>query len=183
MHSRRTWTPADIEALPEDERFELLNGEPLPLLPMVFGQMVAAGRLQRCLAAFVDAGCLGVVGSRGGFVLPGTEGKLLAPDSVFVARERLPKRATWEGFLPIAPDLAVDVLAPGDTVSELNGKALAYLDAGVRAVWIVDPRRRIVPVHTPDGLARVLREGDELTGGDVVPGFAMAVAELFAWDD
>lgn len=183
MHSRQTWTPADIERLPEDERFELLNGEPLPVSPTGFGHLFVTGILFGKLQTFVWERKLGVVGGEGGFVLPGSDGTLLAPDIVFVARERVPRRATWDGFQPLAPDLAVEVVSPGDTVSEINGKTLAYLDAGVRAVWIVDPRRRIVTVHTPDGLARVLREGDELTGGDVLPGFAMPVAELFAWDE
>ncbi len=183
MQSRPIWTPADVERLPEDERFELLNGQPLPVSPTGFGRLFVTGILLGKLQTFVWEHKLGVVGGEGGFVLPGTDGTLLAPDIVFVARARVPKRATWDRFQPIAPDLAVEVVSPGDTVSEVNGKTLAYLDAGVRAVWIVDPRRRIVTVHTPDSLARVLREGDELTGGDVLPEFAVVVAELFAWED
>lgn len=72
---------------------------------------------------------------------------------------------------------------PGRRHSDISGKTLAHLDAGVRAVWIVGPRRRIVTVHTPGGLAGVLPEGDELTGGDIVPGFVAPVDELFTWDE
>ncbi len=183
MHARQTWTPADIERLPEDERFELLNGEPLPVSPTGFEHLFVTNRLNKRLTIWVDDHDLGVVGGEGGFLLPGDDGAMLAPDIVFVAKHRLPRRSEWAGFLALAPDLAVEVVSPGDTVSEVNGKTLAYLDAGVRAVWLVDPRRRIVTIHTPDGLARMLREGDELTGGDVLPGFAMPVAELFAWDE
>jgi Uma2 family endonuclease len=170
-----------VERLPEDDRFEILRGEPLPVRPMVFGQSAAAGALIAALVRFARDHRLGVAGGGGGFVLGRDPDTLLAPDAAFVCADRLPPCSEWAGFLHLAPDLAAEVIAPDDLASVMVDKTLTYLDAGVRLVWVVDPWQRIVTVYTPDGLARILREDDVLDGRDVLPGLALPVAELFAF--
>ncbi len=81
---------------------------------------------------------------------------------------------------PYPPDLAVEVVSPGDRAEEVYGKVREYLDAGARLVWVVWPRHRAVTVYTLDGQVRERREGDALDGDDVLPGFRVRVAELFA---
>jgi hypothetical protein len=85
----------------------------------------------------------------------------------------------WHGF-DGAPDLAAEIVSPGDSAAEIAEKVEDYLASGVRLVWIVYPRSRHVVVWTPDGAARTLRGDDALDGADVVPGFRLPLAELFA---
>jgi Uma2 family endonuclease len=74
----------------------------------------------------------------------------------------------------------VEVLSPSNTASETADRVLLYLEAGVRLVWIADPPRRIVVVHWPDRTSRTFVEGETLDGGDVLPGFSLPVADVFA---
>lgn len=83
------------------------------------------------------------------------------------------------GFLRIAPDLAVEVVSPNDTVYEVDEKVEELLAAGVRLVWVLNPETRIVEVHRLDGTVSKLHVADELSGEDVLPGFTCPVAELF----
>jgi Uma2 family endonuclease len=71
-------------------------------------------------------------------------------------------------------------LSPTETPSELEEKLRDYRTAGTRLVWVVDPATRIVSVRAENGDASLLREGDELDGGDVLPGFVLAIIQVFA---
>ncbi|MHC4223923.1 MAG: Uma2 family endonuclease, partial [Planctomycetota bacterium] len=84
------------------------------------------------------------------------------------------------GYYPGAPDLAVEVLSPDDRPGYVRDKVAEWLESGARAVWVVDPRAREVTVHTPNESPTVLNRTDTLRGGDVLPGFAIAVGEVFA---
>lgn len=86
-----------------------------------------------------------------------------------------------DGYLPFAPDLAVEVMSPGDRRSDVMREVNDYLDAGTALVLLFSPRSRSVRVFTPrDRSGRALRVGDTLDGGDVAPGFQIPIAELFA---
>ena len=100
------------------------------------------------------------------------------PDVAFVAAGRVPTPAP-RGPLPFAPDLAVEVVSPNDAIEELESELFDYGSAGVRLVWVVIPAVRLVRVFPLDGPDHALRAGDTLTGGDVLPGFAVPVADLF----
>src|SRR4051794_22888349 len=82
------------------------------------------------------------------------------------------------GFAELVSDLVAEVVSPSDRASEVVGKALAWLDAGVRVVWVVDPESRTVTVYRHD-TATVLRGGDVL-GDELLPGFALPLDELWA---
>jgi len=97
-----------------------------------------------------------------------------------VSHEREEMRKTRRGFLPGAPDLAVEIWSPDNTMAELTRRAAEYLEAGARQVWIVDPRSRQVTVHAPDRAAAILTAGDMLDGGNVLPGFSLSISTLFA---
>ena len=88
-------------------------------------------------------------------------------------------QARVPGFPALAPDLVAEVVSPYDRAVEVSGKALAWLDAGVRLVWVVDPQNRTVTVHRPGGTA-VLRGRDELSGEDVLAGLALPLEQLWA---
>ena len=88
-------------------------------------------------------------------------------------------QARVPGFPALAPDLVAEVVSPSDRAVEVSGKALAWLEAGVRLVWVVDPENRTVTVHRPVS-ASVLRSRDTPSGEDVLPGFALPLEELWA---
>src|ERR1700722_11666707 len=105
--------------------------------------------------------------------------KVRKPDVSFVKGERFTPELLETGFLPIAPDLAVEVISPNDLASEVVEKTEEYRRAGVLLIWIIDPVSRIVDVYRQSGAFTRLRDTDELTGDDVLPGFSCRVSELF----
>ncbi len=104
---------------------------------------------------------------------------LRGPDVGIVRAEREPTGRGADGWLEGAPDVAVEVVGDGQSVSELSKKALEYLAAGGRMVWVLDPDPQRVVLYTPPNAVRVLGVDDELDGGDVLPGFRCRVSELF----
>jgi Uma2 family endonuclease len=135
--------------------------------------------LAMLLAAFVKQHRLGIVLGPDGMVrlMPGL---VRLPDIAFISWERLPgKRAPTTPILNLAPDLAVEVLSKGNTRAEMKRKLCEYFEAGVRVVWLIDPRTRTALVHTSPKASTKLDEGQALDGGDVLPGFALPLAELF----
>ena len=101
------------------------------------------------------------------------------PDVSFVRKERIIADGIPKGFMQGAPDLAVEVISPSDSYSEVAEKAAQLLEAGTQLVVLIDPRTRTVSLHHSSGEINRLSEGDTLTLGDVVPGFECGVGELF----
>lgn len=97
----------------------------------------------------------------------------------FIRFGRLPAEQPPEGHIRIAPDLAVEVVSPHDLAYDVDSKVEDYLQADVRLVWVVNPVTRTVRVHRPDGPGTTLRLDDELTGGDVLPGFRCPLRDIF----
>jgi Uma2 family endonuclease len=99
------------------------------------------------------------------------------PDVSFIRRGRLPNEELPDGDLRLAPDLAVEVVSPNDTVYELDAKIEEYLAAGVRLAWVINPDSRIAVLHRLDGTMAKVRHDQELSGEDVVPGFRCLLAD------
>ncbi len=116
-----------------------------------------------------------------GFTLARNPDTVRAPDLAYVSRERHPDRMP-DGFPPFAPDLAVEVRSPGDRAGAVVAKVADWLEAGTLLVWSVDPLREQVVVYRADGSVTVLGLSNTLLGDTVLPGFAMALAVLFADD-
>jgi Uma2 family endonuclease len=114
-----------------------------------------------------------------GFRLTTDPDTVRAPDVAFVRQERVPAMGLPKGYWPGAPDLAVEVISPTDLYTEVDEKVATWLEHGTRLVFVVNPRRRTVAVHRPGRLVRMLGEGDVLNGEDIVPGWALAVGDLF----
>ena len=102
------------------------------------------------------------------------------PDVAFFSLERLPGGEVPEEPIPLlVPDLAVEVISRSNTRKEMDEKLEEYFEKGVRLVWYVRPRSRVVDVYTtPDHFTR-LTASMRLDGGDVLPGFSVQVGELF----
>ena len=182
MSSAIRYTADDLLRMPERDgvRYELVNGELKTMTPTGGAHGVIVAELTTALHQHARAHRLGrVFGESTGFVLRRDPDTVRAPGVSFVAAERLPA-AVPAGYLHLAPDLAVEVVSPSDTVTELGRKVEEYVRAGVRSIWVVDPSNRTVTVHTPDRGVTVLRESDALDGGEIIPGFRYSITELFA---
>jgi len=164
-----------------DCRLELIRGEVRRMSPTGGTHGILCMRLGAALFHFVEAHGLGVaLGAETGFVVRRDPDSVLGADAAFVSRARLEAVENLDKFVPFAPDLAVEVLSPSNTAVEMDEKIALYFAAGSRAVWIVNPKRRTVAVYTSPFDVRILGEGDALDGGDVLPGFALPLARLFA---
>lgn len=176
----RPMTAADLAAVPEAERGELIRGEMQPVSPTNPEHFLLTGRLIGPLHSFVSERHLGVVGAEGGFTLEVEPDTVLAPDVAFVRREAFPPKGRRLGYPRVVPDLVIEILSPSNGATEMNEQVRIYLAAGVRLVWIVDPVAGVVTVYEPDGAARLPRLGEEIDGGNALPGFSLALDELFA---
>ncbi|MBM2810188.1 MAG: hypothetical protein HW416_947 [Chloroflexi bacterium] len=135
-------------------------------LAMTIGPYLAATGVGR---AFTELRCI--------FGPPGRQ-RTYVPDLAYIARERWPLGN--ERHLHAAPDLAVEILSPDQHWSQFLDKIQFYLLYGVRLVWVIDPATETIAVQAPGEEAYVLRSGDVLTGGDVLPGFSVPVDDIFA---
>jgi Uma2 family endonuclease len=101
------------------------------------------------------------------------------PDAAFVSRERVEDDGYVKGFWPGAPDLALEVVSPGDTLAQVVEKALAWPEAGCRLVLVADPERRTVTSYRSLDDIRVLTEGNAIDGADVVPSLELVPTKSF----
>ena len=135
-------------------------------------------KLTYAVASHVMSRQLGILhGAETGFILSRNPDTVRAPDLAFTRAERASPPA--RGFVPVAPDLAVEVLSPDDRPGYVREKVAEWLEAGTLAVWVVDPRERTVTVHEPGQHPSVFGEADRLPGGDLLPGFELAVHDVF----
>jgi Uma2 family endonuclease len=115
-----------------------------------------------------------------GFMLARDPDTVRAPDAAYVTKERAEKIGRTAKYWPEAPNFAVEVISPEDSYHEVQDKALEWLRAGTIAVLVLDPPKRTATVYRGQGDAHVYGAGDTLDLNDAVPGFSVAVADLFA---
>lgn len=160
---------------------ELVRGNIRVMTPASGAHGAVAGTIFAALNAFVESGQLGLCfPDNTGFLLPGLGDTVRSPDAAFVRGDKLPAQGIGAGWLPVAPDLVVEILSPSETASELDAKLRDYHAAGTRLVWVVDSVERAVTIRSASAPERWLSEADMLDGGDVLPGFAIPVSRLFA---
>lgn len=174
-------TIAEFLELPEEDawRIELVRGrlvrEPRPAT--LHGRVLAT--LTRLLDAHVVATSAGTVLTDTGFITERDPDTVLGPDLAFVSAARLPADPYAEAFLSGAPDLAIEIVSPSNRLSALRRKAGAYLRAGARLVWIVQPRARSVTVHRADVTTAVYTDDMTLDAAAVLPELRIPLSELF----
>jgi Uma2 family endonuclease len=160
-------------------RYELVRGELRKMAPAGGPHGKVANQANWRLMNHVEAHQLGVVfAAETGFRIGTKPDTVRAPDVAFVTRARIEQIGIPEGFWPGAPDLAVEVVSPSDTFSEVEEKVLDWLDAGCRMVIVLDPRKRTASVYRGPN-AKLLTVDDMLSGEDVVPGWSVAIRDLF----
>ncbi|MGH2558775.1 MAG: Uma2 family endonuclease [Thermomicrobiales bacterium] len=177
----KLYTAEDLWQMPGDEPWELWEGE-LHKVPSAGGEASAlASWIGTLILLFVRPRRLGMVtGADGTYILNNDPYTVLVPDVAFVRWERLPDGVPPKRYIPVPPDLAVEVRSPSDRSGEIAQKLALYQRAGVPLVWWVDPAPCTVTVHRLGQPATELHEGVELNGDDVLPGFRLPVAEIFA---
>jgi len=188
LEHKRQYTSDDLwecAQLPEyaDCELELIDGEIIIMSPSSAKPSIIGAIILRYIGAFVAEHDLGYVsGADGAYEL--SPGNTLAPDVGFVSRARLPTMP--ERFFPLAPDLAVEVVSPTDSVKKTLRKVSKYLAAGTKLAWVFYPDDRTVDVcrPAPEGTqSAMLREeltiDDILDGGETLPGFRLAVHDVF----
>lgn len=166
--------------LPDDGwRMELVRGHIVREPPAGAGHGGLGMTIAFHLTAFVrEHGSGRVFGPDTGFTIFRSPDTVRAPDVAFVAGGRF-EEGLPTGYVPFAPDLAVEVVSPSNTASELQEKVLDYLAAGTRLVWVVDPRRETVTVYRSRDEIRILGREDALDAPDILAGFHLELAELF----
>lgn len=175
-------TANELLQLPRDGfRYELIQGELTRMSPASHQHGRIALNISAPLHQYVRQHRLGVVyAAETGFVLERNPDTVRVPDVAFVVRERAAALHDEGGYYPGAPDLAVEVISPHDLYTDVEEKVIAWLDAGTRMVLVVNPRKRTVTAYHSRTQIAILTETDELDGADVVPGWHLPVADIFA---
>jgi Uma2 family endonuclease len=168
-----------------DLRLELSEGRLIVMSPAGWKHGGIALWLGHKVFEHVDANGLGMVtAAETGFILyknPNGKDTVRAPDVGFIAAARMPDKLDElpDQYVPFAPDLAIEVISPNDEPKEVEQKIAEYLQYGTRLVWAVYSDEREVKEHAPGQEPRTLKVGDTLDGGDVLPGFRLAVKDIF----
>ena len=170
---------------PYSEGFELVNGRVVSRnsgfeidMPTGAKHGAVTDELESRISYFVRENKLGkVFAAETGFIL--AEGTVRGIDIAFVGNEKLAEFGIPESFFPTAPDLAVEVISPGNSAEEIQDKIEQYISTGTKLVWIVYPKRKTVHVHRRSNLIKVLQDTDELDGEDVLPNFKVRLSEIF----
>lgn len=115
-----------------------------------------------------------------GIVLERNPDTVRGPDVGFVRMEHLPPKGEEDGYFETPPDLCVEIVSPTDRWSEVEEKVDMFLAAGVTLVWVVDPKTRKAHVFRKGREVRVVDAKGSLDGEDVLPGFTLPLAEVFA---
>ena len=176
----RRYSPEDLLSMPDGDRYELVDGELVETSVSEESNLIA-GWIAHLLNAVVGPRRLGLVMPEQTYqCFPDAPDRVRKPDVSFIRAEKRPNGPRRRGHTPIPPDLAVEVVSPGDSVYDLEDKLADYRSAGVPLVWVVHPNRRTVYVYAGGSeVPSVLHEDDSLTGGEIVRGFSAKVAELF----
>ena len=169
-------TIADLEQHPG--RCELIDGEIIDMAPVGFEHGFVVANIAGILGSFVRTKRLGrVLAGDPGFILDPQN--VRAPDVAFLDVGRVAK-APKRGYMQFVPNLAVEVVSPGDTHSEVVAKARMWIQRGVSLVWVVDPPSQSVEIYAPGRAVAGLDADGVIDGGDVLPGFSCPVADFFA---
>ena len=174
-------TAKDLEKLQsqidDDHRLELVDGEVIVMSPSGYESDEVVARVIGKLFPHVDGNRLGrITASSAGFTLPNSNTR--APDVSFVTAERL--RRAPRSFAKLAPDLMFEVKSPEDTLKKLRDKIDDFLSQGTRVGILIHPEQRWVEIRRSGQNSVTLRDGDMLSIPDLLPGWEVAVSDLWS---
>ena len=179
---RALLTAEDLWELPDDGyRYELVKGVLRKMPPAGFEHGTRTMGIGWRLAQHVSENRLGhVLAAETGFVISRDPDTVRAPDAAFIRQSVLDRRGIPKGYWEGAPELAVEVISPGDAYTEVSEKVNDWLNAGCAMVWVIDSRRETISVYRSTEDVTILSGDDTLDGGDVVEGFQCRVGDIFA---
>ena len=177
--ARRLVTADELLRMPDDgKRYELIRGVLVERMPTGDGHSIAVMNFAYELTRYVRSGGPGVTRTGDpGYRLERNPDTVRAPDVAWFAPGRIPQGT--QGYPELAPDLAVEVKSPSNSRRELAEKAAMWLSFNSREVWVADPETVTVTVYQPGADPITLGSGDQLDGGDLLPGFSTPVGPLF----
>jgi Uma2 family endonuclease len=166
-----------LQAEHPDLQMELVDGEIIVMSPSGYESEEVGTRFSTLLNTWVMPRQVGrVTGSNAGFILPNSDTR--APDVSFVAADRL--RRAPRSFAELTPDLMVEVKSPTDSLSKLRAKIQSFLSLGSKVGILIDPEQRTVEIYRPDRDVITLGDGDRLTVPELLPGWEIAVSDLWS---
>ncbi|MHB8627647.1 MAG: Uma2 family endonuclease [Aggregatilineales bacterium] len=179
QEQHRLYTAIELGNLPDDgKRYELVRGDLLVMPLYKRLHSILTTHLITLLGTYIRAHDLGEITNECGYWLAENPDTVRTPDVAFTTKARIPPLI--DEYDRIAPDLVVEVLSPGNTVDDMNDKIAEYFAAGVRQVWLFSAKNRTIHVYRSPKAIIVLDESDVLDGGDALPGFSVAVRDIFA---
>jgi Uma2 family endonuclease len=182
--SSRLFTAADLAAMPEllpsgSVSYELLHGVLMPMSPPI----ARHGSIQATISAeLIFQGQRKGHGSgytEVGILLAREPDHVLGPDAAFVTKYSLPVQLTPEGYLQTIPQLIVEIRSKNESAKDLAEKVADYLKAGAVLVWVIEPTLESVVEHRMNLPPKTFQKSETLSCEDVIPGFRLALAELF----
>ncbi|HET6383857.1 MAG TPA: Uma2 family endonuclease [Armatimonadota bacterium] len=180
----RRLTAADLAAMPADlpsgpVLYELYEGELRLMTPPGGEHGSVESQITYLLVAFGKMRGLGQSYGEVGIQLSSNPDTVVGADAAFILQDQFPVRMTPEGWLATIPALVVEVVSKNDSAPAVRRKVDLYLNAGVRLVWVVNPKTRTVTLHRRDSAPRVLTSVDTLSEPEMLPGLSYPVARLF----
>jgi Uma2 family endonuclease len=163
--------------LPEnaDKLFEYIAGEIVEVPSNPYASAIASN-ISFCIAEFIHGNRAGhITGEGAGYIV---NGERYVPNVAYISRLRMPELPRAIGYVSAAPDLIVEVPSPADKSQHLQIKIANYLASGT-LLWIVYPETKTVEIYAPGQLMRWVGIDDTIDGGDVLPGFTLAVRDIF----
>ena len=175
-------TAEELLRLPDNGmRSELVKGELRTMPPAGHQHGMIAMLISIPLGQYILENKLGMIyAAETGFIVARNPDTVRAPDASFVRQEVIDRYGESEGYWPTAPDLAIEVISPHDIYLEVEEKVFEWLEAGVRMVITINPRKKLVTVYRSLLEVKILTENDVLDGADVVPGWQLPIRKLFS---
>ena len=171
----------DVLAVQDEPLYEIVNGQRVDLPPMSVYATWLASCLHGQLWSYARDKGLGWSVAEMLFVLDAEHNLRRRPDVAFVSTARWPldRALPMTGDWDVVPDLAVEVISPNDVFKDVLAKVREYFHYGVQVIWVIAPEEQQVYVYDSPVQVRILTGQDELTGGEVVPGFRLPLVHLF----
>ena len=166
-----------------DGRYELVEGEVVELSPVNDPHGAVAGYIVTAFNNYSRPRSAGWARVETGYWLHHDPDTVRGPDVSFRLRSSSEREVPSTGFVPGAPDIAVEVVSPSNSAAQVERKVAEYLAAGSQRVWVVYPATRTaarrVVVHHPGGTAITYSGGDVITDEELLPGFSLPLSEIF----
>jgi Uma2 family endonuclease len=182
VESGEIMTAADLLAASDDgQLYELIDGVKRAMSPAGNKHGKIAATLLCLLGAHIREKKLGAVyAAETGFLIQQNPDTVRAPDVAFITQARIDEVGSVDGYWPGAPDIVAEVVSPNDRFSDTEQKALHWLRAGSQIVWVVDPAQAHVTEYRGVSEIRILISDEMLTMPQLLPGWEVEIAELFA---